>query len=51
VSTLTYAPFAVFCLVSPVLTIAFAYAGIRMPRVPVAEPHAVAQPASLHRDK
>jgi len=51
VSTLTYAPFAVFCLVSPVLTIAIAYAGIRMPRVPVAEPHAAAQPASPHRDE
>lgn len=51
VSTLTYAPFAVFCLLSPVLTIALAYAGVRMPPVPVAQPHAAAQPASPHGDE
>ncbi|MFC0691382.1 Na+/H+ antiporter NhaC [Paraburkholderia humisilvae] len=33
VSTLSYAPFAVFCIASPLLTVAIAYAGIRMPRV------------------
>ncbi|MBN3849519.1 Na+/H+ antiporter NhaC [Paraburkholderia sp. Ac-20342] len=33
VSTLSYAPFAVFCFLSPLLTIAIAYAGIRMPRL------------------
>jgi Na+:H+ antiporter, NhaC family len=33
VATLSYAPYAVFCFVSPLLTIAMAYAGIRMPRV------------------
>ncbi|MFT4066081.1 Na+/H+ antiporter NhaC family protein [Paraburkholderia sp.] len=33
VSTLAYAPYAVFCFVSPLLTIAIAYAGIRMPRL------------------
>jgi NhaC family Na+:H+ antiporter len=34
VSTLSYAPYAVFCFVSPLLTIAIAYAGFRMPRLP-----------------
>jgi NhaC family Na+:H+ antiporter len=33
VPTLSYAPYAVFCVVSPLLTVAIAYAGIRMPRV------------------
>ncbi|MGJ7511979.1 Na+/H+ antiporter NhaC family protein [Variovorax sp. GT1P44] len=34
VATLSYAPYAVFCYVSPVLTVAVAYAGIRMLRLP-----------------
>jgi len=34
VATLAYAPFAVFAWVSPLITIAFAYAGIRMRRLP-----------------
>ncbi len=33
VPTLSYAPFAVFCMVSPLLTVAIAYAGIRMLRL------------------
>jgi NhaC family Na+:H+ antiporter len=33
VATLSYAPYAVFCFVSPLLTVAMAYAGIRMPRM------------------
>jgi NhaC family Na+:H+ antiporter len=40
VSTLSYAPFAVFCVVSPLLTVAIAYAGIRMPRAREAPPAA-----------
>ncbi|WP_321905859.1 Na+/H+ antiporter NhaC family protein [Paraburkholderia tropica] len=32
VSTFVYGPYAVFCMLSPIITIAFAYAGIRMPR-------------------
>jgi NhaC family Na+:H+ antiporter len=36
VSTLSYAPFAVFCFASPLLTVAIAYAGIRMWRLPAA---------------
>ncbi|MFL9932024.1 Na+/H+ antiporter NhaC [Paraburkholderia sp. RL18-103-BIB-C] len=51
VSTLSYAPFAIFCFVSPLLTIAIAYAGIRMPRLPAAQAHAAAEPASPHRDE
>ena len=38
VPTLSYAPYAVFCVVSPLLTVAIAYAGIRMPRVPQVPP-------------
>lgn len=34
VGTLSYAPYAVFCFVSPLLTLAIAYAGLRMPRLP-----------------
>jgi Na+:H+ antiporter, NhaC family len=34
VSTFVYGPYAVFCVLSPIITIAFAYAGIRMPRIP-----------------
>ena len=32
VATLSYAPFAVFCIASPLITIAFAFLGIRMMR-------------------
>lgn len=37
VATFSYAPYAVFCLVSPLLTIAVAYSGFRMHRLPVME--------------
>jgi NhaC family Na+:H+ antiporter len=43
VATWSYAPFAVFSIVSPLLTIAIAYAGIRMLRVPAG---ASTQPAA-----
>ena len=33
VGTFSYAPYAVFCFMSPLLAVAIAYAGIRMPRV------------------
>jgi NhaC family Na+:H+ antiporter len=33
VATLSYAPFAVFCWLSPLITIAFACAGLRIPRL------------------
>jgi NhaC family Na+:H+ antiporter len=33
VATWQYAPFAIFCIVSPLLTVAMAFAGIRMLRV------------------
>jgi NhaC family Na+:H+ antiporter len=36
VATWSYAPFAVFSYVSPLLTIALAYAGFRMLRLPQA---------------
>ncbi|SEB21339.1 Na+/H+ antiporter NhaC [Variovorax sp. YR216] len=36
VATFSYAPFAVFCIASPLLAIVMAYCGIRMPRVPAA---------------
>ena len=36
VSTLTFAPYAFFCVLSPLVTIGFAFAGIRMLRVPAA---------------
>jgi NhaC family Na+:H+ antiporter len=42
VATWHYAPFAIFCIVSPLLTIAIAYAGIRMLRLPATS----AQPAA-----
>jgi NhaC family Na+:H+ antiporter len=32
VATLSYAPFAIFCFVSPLIAVALAYAGVRMPR-------------------
>jgi NhaC family Na+:H+ antiporter len=50
VSTWSYAPFAVFCIVSPLLTVAIAYAGIRMPRVPAGAPASPAESAPAHRD-
>jgi NhaC family Na+:H+ antiporter len=34
VATISYAPYAIFCLVSPLLTIAVAFAGLRMHRLP-----------------
>jgi NhaC family Na+:H+ antiporter len=34
VATFSYAPYAIFCLVSPLLTIAIAYSGFRMHRTP-----------------
>ena len=36
VATLSYAPFAIFCLALPVITVAISYAGLRMPRVAAA---------------
>jgi NhaC family Na+:H+ antiporter len=51
VATLSYAPFAVFCLASPLLTVAVAYAGIRMRRLPAAQADAAAEPASPLRDE
>ncbi|MDM0074837.1 Na+/H+ antiporter NhaC family protein [Variovorax sp. J2P1-59] len=33
VATFSYAPFAIFCIASPVIAIVMAYCGIRMPRV------------------
>jgi NhaC family Na+:H+ antiporter len=51
VATLSYAPFAVFCLVSPLLTVAIAYAGFRMLRLPAAQAHAATEPASPLRDE
>ncbi|MCC8395648.1 Na+/H+ antiporter NhaC [Paraburkholderia sp. MMS20-SJTR3] len=44
VSTLSYAPYAVFCFLSPLLTVAIAYAGVRMPRI--ATPAAPAAPVA-----
>ena len=38
VATWTYAPFAIFCFASPLITVAAAYAGFRMPRSCVAAP-------------
>ncbi|MCC8397160.1 Na+/H+ antiporter NhaC [Paraburkholderia sp. MMS20-SJTR3] len=53
VPTLSYAPFAVFCVVSPLLTVAIAYAGIRMPRVPQVHPGTSTEggpPTPVHGD-
>jgi len=50
VSTWSYAPFAVFCIVSPLLTVAIAYAGIRMPRVPAGTEAPPAESAPAQRD-
>ncbi|MBM5571619.1 MULTISPECIES: Na+/H+ antiporter NhaC [Deefgea] len=36
VATWSYAPFAFFCFISPAITIAIAYAGIRMKRIEIA---------------
>jgi NhaC family Na+:H+ antiporter len=41
VTTWSYAPYAVFCIISPLLTIALAYAGFRMLRLPSGAPEAV----------
>jgi Na+:H+ antiporter, NhaC family len=51
VATWSYAPFAVFSLVSPLLTVAIAYAGIRMLRVaPTPDSAAPGQAAVNHRE-
>ena len=50
VSTLSYAPFAVFCFVSPLLTVAIAFAGIRMLRLPPAQAQPATEPAPPHQD-
>ena len=50
VATWSYAPFAVFSIVSPLLTVAIAYAGIRMLRVPAAAAAPPAAPAPVDRD-
>jgi NhaC family Na+:H+ antiporter len=47
VATWSYAPYAVFSIVSPLLTVAVAFAGFRMLRLPVDAPAQVAtEPAS-----
>jgi NhaC family Na+:H+ antiporter len=48
VATWSYAPFAVFSIVSPLLTVAIAYAGIRMLRLPASPPPEA--PAPAHKD-
>jgi len=45
VATWHYAPFAIFCIVSPLLTIAIAYAGIRMLRIPATSAQSAAETA------
>ena len=50
VATWSYAPYAVFSIVSPLLTVAIAYAGIRMLRVPAAAAAPPAAPAPADRD-
>ena len=40
VATFGYAPYAVFCWLSPLVTIAFAFLGLRMPRLQDAAPAA-----------
>jgi Na+:H+ antiporter, NhaC family len=50
IATWSYAPWAFFSYISPILTIAIAYAGIRMLRVPVAPVSAAAGPAPTRRD-
>ena len=51
VATLSYAPYAVFCFVSPLLTIAIAYSGLRMPRLPASEIPVSTDPAPSARDE
>lgn len=51
VATLSYAPFAIFAWTSPLVTIAFAYAGIRMLKLPPAAQGAVDPPAPIPRDE
>jgi NhaC family Na+:H+ antiporter len=46
VATLSYAPYAIFNLVSPLLTIAVAYAGFRMLRLPEAQRQGAAGPGA-----
>jgi len=46
VATWSYAPYAVFNLVSPLLVVAIAYANIRMPHSPATQPQPVAPPKS-----
>lgn len=36
VATFSYAPYTIFCILSPLVTIAFAVFGLRMPRLPAA---------------
>ena len=50
IATWSYAPWAFFSYVSPVLTIAVAYAGIRMLRARLAPGPAVTEPASARHD-
>jgi Na+:H+ antiporter, NhaC family len=45
VATWTYAPFAVFSIASPLITVAIAYAGIRTLRVPPQSPVTIAAPS------
>ncbi len=45
VATLSYAPYAIFNLVSPLLTVALAYAGFRMLRLPASSAETAAEPA------
>ena len=49
-TTWSYAPYAVFSIVSPLLTIAIAYAGIRMLRVPAGASTQPAASAPAPRD-
>mgnify|MGYP003542200724 CR=1 FL=1 len=50
VATWSYAPYAVFSIVSPLLTVAIAYAGIRMLRVPPGASAPSAAPAPVPKD-
>lgn len=43
VATFSYAPFAIFCIASPIIAIVMAYCGIRMPRVPAPQAPSGAQ--------
>jgi len=50
VATWSYAPWAFFSYLSPLLAIGIAYAGIRMLRAPVAQATTAAEPAPARRD-